>query len=634
MSRGDLADCMLPSDSLQRQRYEPLPLGSVTPRGWIRRQLRIQADGITGNLDEHWAPLADNQWLGGTNDGWERGPYYADGLVPLAELLDDEQLRAKADTWVEGFLDWQRDDGWIGPQDPATGYSDDVWPRAVLLKVFRQQYEATGDQRVLNAALSFCELLRDGGLETYPLENWARFRWQELALGIQWLHQETGEDWLLGIASGVAAQGYDWRSHFSGHDRTYGFDYRRPTDDGGYETHVVNNAMGIKAAAVAYRQSGAESDRAAAANAVDTLDTYHGQATGVFTGDEHLAGRSPTRGTELCSVVEYMYSLEQLVATFGDVRFADRLERIAYNALPATFTPDMGAHQYDQQANQVLCAVGDYPWSNAPDANCFGLEPHWGCCTANLHQGWPKLVSHAWMRSDEGLAAVVYLPSAVTTDVDGTDVRVVEETAYPFGDEVRFTVETDGAVSFPLELRIPEWADDATVRLPDGTTRSPDAGGFHAVEREWDGRAEVVVDLHPSVRAERRHHGSVAVSRGPLVFSLPVGAESRLFPGERAGPHAHREFHPTEPWNYGLAVDTADPECSVERSDPGETPFASDDPPVTLSVEGARVDDWTLEGSRAGDVPASPVPGSEAESLTLVPYGCTTLRVTEFPLLD
>jgi hypothetical protein len=122
------------------------------------------------------------------------------------------------------------------------------------------------------------------------------------------------------------------------------------------------------------------------------LDRYHGQVNGMFTGDECLAGKNPVQGTELCSVVELMYSLEVLASVFGDPWIGDRLEQVAFNALPATFKPDMWAHQYDQQVNQVQCTVNpDHMWTtNGPESNLYGLEPNYGCCTSNMHQGWPK----------------------------------------------------------------------------------------------------------------------------------------------------------------------------------------------------------------------------------------------------
>ena len=102
------------------------------------------------------------------------------------------------------------------------------------------------------------------------------------------------------------------------------------------------------------------------------------------------------------------------MSVFGEPAFGDRLERVAFNALPATFTPDMWAHQYDQQVNQVQCTINpDHMWTtNGPESNLYGLEPNYGCCTSNMHQGWPKFCAHLWMKTPgEGIAAVAYAPS-------------------------------------------------------------------------------------------------------------------------------------------------------------------------------------------------------------------------------
>ena len=617
--------------------FRPLALGAVRPRGWLLTQLRIQADGLSGHLDEFWPDVGESGWIGGCAEGWERGPYWLDGVVPLAFLLDDETLLAKVRRWVDYILAHQREDGWLGPvQDQATGKyrAYDPWPTYVTLKALTQYGDATGDPRVVPAVTRFLHRL-SSLLNEQPLFDWGWVRWADLALTIHWLFDRTGESWLLDLASRVRSQGFDWGAHFADFPHT-----QRTAPDGcTLITHVVNNAMAIKQPGVWYRQSGDTRDRAAAHTITEALDTYHGQVTGVFTGDEHLAGKNPSQGTELCAVVEMMFSLETLISHLGDLQLADRLERIAFNALPATFKPDMWAHQYDQQANQVLCRVADdrIYTSNGPDANLFGLEPNYGCCTANMHQGWPKFASHLWMATpDGGLVAASYAPSEVATRIRDANVRVTLDTEYPFSEDLSFSIRTDREVAFPLRFRIPVWTEGATISV-DGSARIPvQAGTVHTLTSLW-GRGDAnVIELHlpMPVTVESRFHGSAAVVRGPLVFSLKVGEDWRLVGGEL--PHGDWEVYPTSAWNYALRVDRSDPARSVrfERRPMGDAPFSPDGAPIVAHVQGCRVAGWTLEHNAAGVPPWSPVDCSgPLENLELIPYGCTSLRVTEFPTI-
>ena len=106
-----------------------LPLGAITPQGWLRRQLQIQRDGLTGHLDEFWPDVARSGWIGGDSEGWERGPYWLDGALPMAYLLDDAPLKARVRHWVDEILKRQASDGWLGPElDPRYGYRYDPWP--------------------------------------------------------------------------------------------------------------------------------------------------------------------------------------------------------------------------------------------------------------------------------------------------------------------------------------------------------------------------------------------------------------------------------------------------------------------------------------------------------------------------
>ncbi len=618
---------------LQPEAFITLPLGTVKPRGWLFDQLKVQANGLTGHIEEFWPDLGPrNMWLGGDMEGWERGPYYLDGLIPLAYLLDDERLKEKAQRWIESIFRLQQEDGWLGPVQAPNRRPYDIWPVMVVLKVLTQYHEATGDPRALAAVSGFCGWLSEN-MDAHPLFEWGHFRWSDLILSIDWLYRRTKEDYLIELADKVHQQGYDWTDHFT----NFRYPNKTKREDCTLETHVVNSAMGIKTPGVWWQHSGETLDREAVYHALEKLDRYHGQVTGIFSGDEHYAGTDPTQGTELCAVVESMFSLENLIVALGDPAFGDRLEKIAFNALPAANTPDMWAHQYDQQANQVLCTVAQRHWTNNDDtSNIFGLEPNYGCCTANLHQGWPKFTANLWMATpDEGLAAVAYGPSEVTAQVgDGSTVTVIEETEYPFRETIRFTLRTDVPVRFPLLLRIPAWADRASLSINGEQQEVPEPGTFHRIEREWKGGDTVALALPLSVRVERRDNDAVTLHRGPLVFSLKVEEEWKLIGGEP--PHGDWEIYPKSAWNYGLILNPEQPEESLAIEDKPLTavPFDTAHPPIILRAKGRRIPSWDMVQNSAGPVPQSPFHTEETvEEVKLLPYGSTQLRMTELPIV-
>ncbi len=605
-----------------------LPLGTIKPRGWLQRQLRIQADGLSGNLANFWPDLGpDSGWLGGEGESWERGPYFLDGYVPLAYLLEDEEMIATAKKWVDWALENQKENGWIGPE-----LNTDWWPIGVMLKVLTQYEEVTGDPRVIPIMKKFFAQMKEE-LPSKPLVSWAVYRWADTAISAIWLYNRTGDESLLEFARLIMRQGYDWARHFTTFELKKGYNgcFR-------HETHIVNNAMGIKTPGVMYELTGDEFFKQAAYNALNVLDEFHGQANGMFSGDEHLAGKNPSHGTELCAVVETMFSLERLVGVFGDTFFADRLEKITFNALPATFAPDMWSHQYDQQTNQVQCKNDEDNWwvDNGPDSNLFGLEPNFGCCTANMHQGWPKFVSHLWMATpDDGLAAVAYAPCLVKSKVrGGVEVSIEVETNYPFEDSIKIKLEAPQPATFPLWLRVPAWAKSATL-LVDGQPHPAKPGEFAVIEREWGNTSTIELVFKMEVTVERRFNDSVTVLRGPLVYSLVVGDKWVKHRGEE--PHADYELYPTTQWNYGLIIDTESPEKSVKITNrpAGDPVFSPEDAPIIMKASGRLVPEWQMQHNAAGTLPESPVTSEEPiQELTLIPYGCTNLRITEFPLIE
>lgn len=612
-----------------------LPLGAIKATGWLAQQLRIQANGMGGHLDEFWPDVGTNSgWLGGTGESWERGPYYLDGLVPLAYLLDDPVLKAKAQKFVDWTLEHQRADGMIGPAS-----NDDWWPRMVMVKALAQYFDATQDPRVLSVLTKYFHY-KLHAMAVRPLASWGKYRWQDEAFVVEWLFERTQDPKLLSLIALLQTQGYDWNAEFVDFPFTQATSHHfqvKKFPDEAMQRHGVNNAQALKTPAVRFRYSGDKGESAAFVRQLNALNIYHGLPNGMFSCDEHLGGREPQHGSELCSVVETMFSLEVALATFGDGWIGDRIEKLAFNALPGTFTNDMWAHQYDQQSNQVESSLLTRPWTtNGPESNLYGLEPHFGCCTANFHQGWPKFTTSLWMgQDDNGIVAALYAPSEVRTELAGTKVHIVEEAEYPFRDNVRFSINSDTPASFGLGLRIPIWSSETRITL---NGRNEDLatqpGSFVRLNRKWS-RGDVVeikFDMQP--RVSRWFNRSVAIERGPLVFSYSPG-EDWVKLRDRP-PTADWQVFPKDAWNYALRVDehTAS-SIEVKESPLTEIPFGSQHPPVTLTVTACKMDEWRAIDGVAPAPPLSPVDvDAPNEHLTLIPYAAAKLRITAFPSLQ
>lgn len=606
--------------------FDPLPLGAVKPAGWLLDQLKIQRDGLTGHLDEFWPDLSANSaWLGGKGEGWERGPYYLDGLVPLAYLLNDVELIAKARKWVNWTLEHQREDGSIGPEK-----NQDWWPDMIMLKVLTQYQEATGDPRVIPVLEKFFAY-QARSLEQNPLKKWAIYRWGDEIYSIIWLYNRDGDLKLLDLARAIAGQGYDWKKQFD----NFAFTEKVTKPQANLTNHGVNDAMAMKTSTLWSLISGDEKDRAAIYRMLQQLDQYHGLPDGMFSCDEHLAGVDPSQGTELCTVVEAMFSYEILESILGDAKMGDRLEKVAYNALPGALTADMWAHQYDEQPNQVLVSKQKRDWTtNGPDSNLFGLEPNFGCCTANFHQGWPKFVSSLWMApKGGGLAAMAYGPSEVLTKVNQVNVQLREETTYPFGEIIKLRVNPEKPVRFPLLLRIPIWARPVSISVNGFRQRNIEPGSFYRIEREWKPGDVVEVGFTMTVRVDRGYHRSVAVSYGALVFSLKIGEKWKKLADK--GQTADWSVEPKSPWNYALMLDgrKAGLGMTIEIHKMGANPFTAAGTPLVLHASAKRLSEWKLVDGSAGPLPESPVAVSgPVDQIELIPFAAAKLRITSFPV--
>lgn len=592
----------------------------IKPRGWLKRQLEIQAEGLSGNLDKIWPDIRNSAWIGGDKEGWERVPYWLDGFIPLAFLLEKEDMIARAKKYIDAIISFQKPDGWICPCKDVDRKTYDTWAVQLISKTLTVYYECSKDERVpeviYKVLRNYYEMLKNGEIKLF---DWGKARWFECFIAINFIYKRCGENWLIDLARILKEQGTDYENHTQ--------QWIRPLNKWTFETHIVNIGMMLKSEAVSHNILNEEyTDKAERLHKI--LKKYNGTAVGLFTGDECLSGLSPIQGTELCSVVEQMYSYELLYAYTGESKWAERLETLAFNALPATISDDMWTHQYDQLSNQIACQR--FPGkslfrTNGSEAHLFGLEPNYGCCTANFNQGWPKFALSAFMHNGNKIINSVPVPSELKTK----DFSIVLETNYPFDNSFRYLI--DSKTDFEFIIRIPSFAKNVVIN---GEKFNSD---YYSKKIDASQKAEIVVSFDVNPYFEHRPDRLNTVKCGSLVFSLPVKYKKEMLEYERDGverkyPYCDYELIPASEWNYAFCSE----ELILNRNAVSDIPFSSDNPPVTVKSNVCKIN-WGYEDGYdtvCAKIPESRKAISEGEELILYPYGCSKLRMTELPFAE
>lgn len=590
----------------------------IKPEGWLRRQLEIQAEGLSGNLHKIWPDIRDSAWIGGDREGWERVPYWLDGFIPLAYLLEDEELISTANKYIDAIVSAQEEDGWICPCKKEERKKYDTWAIQLICKTLKVYYDCSGDERIPNVIYrvlkNYYEMLKSGEIKLF---GWGKFRWFETFVSLNFLYEKYNEAWIKDLARIIKKQGFDYNTATE--------KWKKPSHVWKKNTHIVNLCMMLKSEAVSHDLLGEDyTDLAEKLRTI--LEKYNGTAFEGFTGDEVLSGLDPTKGTECCAVVEQMYSYEEMFAHTGENKWAERLEVLGFNALPATLSEDMWTHQYVQQVNQIACqkTMIMAPWStNGPYAHTFGLEPNFGCCTANFNQGWPKFALSAFMHKDNTVINAVMLPSVLSTD--GITIKL--KTDYPFRNKIHYSIEADK--DFDFIIRIPSFAEKLKINGKDAEAK--DIGLSIKA-----GSTEIELEFEAVPYLKKRPNDLYALQMGSLLFSVPVAYDKIMREYikkgvERKYPYCDYQFVPESPWNYGYADD----DFEISYNEIGETPFSQAEPPVTVKAKMQQIN-WGLKfpyRSVARKTPKSRVPVTEVQETELCPYGCARLRMTEMPVL-
>ena len=605
-------------------RLRRLPFGSVRPRGWMLAQMQQDLDhGFAGQLDTLSPHVASDLFahrLAAANgqlawwDAESRGNWLW-GYTLLAHLADASHHRERADALVRSLRATQDADGYLGIHTAAMRYrtgdveNGELWAQSRALLTLLAHHQLTGDAASLDAARRAADLVLqqyDRGRSPFGSKSTTDDR-TGVTHGLcyvdalQALHEVTGEDRYAAAAVDLLRDFDAWPLPFPNDD----FAAANLADPmRGLHGHAVHTVEHLRAVAFGSRD---ESRLQSALHKLRLSTT----PSGAVIGDESLHGLPhPQAGYEYCSLTELIFGLGRAAQVMADPALGDWLERVTFNAAQGARAADGKALAYlcsDTRLDATAHRPDSYSLLNGKHGR-YKLSPTHDdiacCCNPNATRLLPHYVSSMWLgRTDvPGLVALAYGPSNLRTTIDGTAFNILQETLYPFEDQVRFTVEAAAPTRLTLWLRRPAWASAFHLDGIEGVERD----GWIVIEREWQGRMSFTLRFDVPVRAETYPAGEVAVLRGPLQFVQSI-------------PHRTREL-PVQ-----ARTDWPDAELLADDRAPLETL------PI---IDTAHADLGFLPERVATDAPDRPWHESplrlRSDSVTLLPIGCAPLRRADF----
>lgn len=643
------------------QKLMPYPAGSIKPEGFLKKQMEIGKDGICGHLHELEPDMIANPyvnktyveaWGDGDQSGWgaEISGNYWYGYIYYAYTLGDEEMISIAKKWVEDVLKNQKDDGYLGTyfEDDADIYDDyNAWGNSRGMLALLAYYEATKEQKVLDAVhkcmLWFCDKWSGDNKSSYAGVNII----EPMILTYYYTNDERlvkfSEDYLEFICN----------------NNIYKFSYKSMLSDDFFYLAYHSGTIGSngRLMAMVYSATGKDMYLKASENFIKKNRRKSIQLTGgAVSATEYNGPVGAVRESEYCTFTTMLQCYYYLSYITGNSNYGDFMEEVFYNGAQGARKKDEKAIAYLSAPNQIYAtdtSSGVYS-DQQVYAPCYSTS----CCPVNAVAIIPDFI-RGMMLHDE--ANNVYVTAYGPCNLNCDDISITEDTLYPFRNSVKFIINSEK--EFCLNLKIPSWAKSYTISV-NGKTFETTSGidGYAPVKLRWHSGDVVTITFETDVKVIKidDSDGSkkypLAIKYGALLYSYHIPEKWIPIKGRPMTPlpdgwtwyNVIPDFEESDveddheklamrrnqySWNIALDENLSSSDFEIESIDANG--YVWENPPIKLHTHcykapylNALYEGKTFEP--IGDYQYV----TDKLSLTLVPYGCTNLRITYFPKAD
>ena len=621
-----------------------LKAGEIMPQGWMKEQMcRDLAEGylaqydkvnhtVTYDLFVHQNRLSDKNyqglrcWWSGEHEG-----YWKDGVLRMAFLSGNEELKTKAVKWLDDIVANQGSDGYIGiysaDNKPGSrfqheGENGELWVQSRIFQALIAGYEFTGNESYLNALVKAVDCTIKNTPRNYFDPE------KKASGGVSHAVGFFDTLWYLNVRKGNSKYAdyalMLYEDFNAAPVRDYDLQTQKLLSKYEFQRHGAHIAEGFFIPAyIAAITEDSIYDRAAD-RAMEKMK-YHLTPSGAMVCAENVKGNpgSGDAGYEYCGIAEMVQALTKIVAINGSAEAAEMVESMTFNAGQGARFPVLTALSYVTHDNLIEAL----PYTNNQRHAFAAFHMAAACCTLNGGRLLPYYIEGMWTRQSDGLTAQLYGPSTVNTTLDGVDLHISEKTNYPFEDTIEFSIDPAQPLQMKLCFRIPADAADVKVEGIDGVTRND---GYIVIDRTWKKGDRVTLLFDFPVKKLQEVAGSKQnyLKRGPLVYALPIAFEKKISehtyepPKNKKGKANLNVINPDSGfhvyditatdsrtgWDYLMPLNPAFK--SVQAGGDPLHPFAN----TPIKLKG------TLLDSNGKSIDA-----------TLIPIGCTVLRRTTFP---